>query len=92
MERIRQMYRLLQHLGKGDLATSKFHDAEEFVCKLYHVENVTKTDDARVQLFNKSKALEVVPHTSDTLKEPIIRPSYVGKYSTIVHAIMYIFG
>ena len=44
------MYKLLQHLGEGDLTTSKFHDAEEFVCKLYHVENVTETDDARVQM------------------------------------------
>ena len=67
MERIRQMYRLLQHLGEGDITASKFHDAEEFVCKLYHVEKVTKTDDARVQLFNKCKALEVVPPTSDAL-------------------------
>ena len=76
MERIRQMYTLLQHLGKGDLTTSKFHDAEEFVCKLYHVENVTKTDYARVQLFNKCKALEVVPPTSDALHGHIERAHY----------------
>ena len=84
MERIRQMYRLLQHLGEGDLTTSTFHDAEEFVCiqKLYHVENVTKTDDARVQLFNKCKALPFQMLCMDTLKEPIIRPSSVGQYST----------
>ena len=50
--------RLLQHLGEGELTTSKVHDAEEFVCKLYRVENVTKTDEARVQLFNRCKALE----------------------------------
>ena len=76
MERIRQMYRLLQHLGEGDLTASKFHDAEEFVCKLYQVENVTKTDDARVQLFNKCKALEVVPPLSDALHGHIKRAHY----------------
>ena len=58
-------HRLLQHLGEGELTTSTVHDAEEFVCKLYHVENVTKTYEARVQLFNRCKAL----------KDPTIRPS-----------------
>ena len=76
MERIRQMYRLLQHLGEGDLTTFMFHDAEEFVCKLYHVEKMTKTDDAIVQLFNKCKAIEVVPPTPDALYRHIERAHY----------------
>ena len=47
MERVRQRAsRLPQHLREGVLTMSKVHDAEEFVCKLYHVENVTKTDEA----------------------------------------------
>ena len=69
-------HRLLQHLGEGDLTTSKVHDAEEFVCKLYHVENVTKTEAARVQLFNKCKALEALPPTSDALHVHIERAHY----------------
>ena len=67
---------LLQHLGEGELTTAKVHDAEEFVCKLYHVENVTKTDEARVQLFNRCKALEALPPTSDSLHGHIERAYY----------------
>ena len=69
-------HRLLQHLGEGELTTAKVHDAEEFVCKLYHVENVTKTDEARVQLFNRCKALEALPPTSDSLHGHIERAHY----------------
>ena len=56
------------------------------VSALYHDENVIKKDDARVQLFNKCKALEVVPPTSDALHGHIERAHYqtlnVGQYST----------
>ena len=53
MRHVRQVHRLLQHLGEGDLRTSKVQDAEEFVCKLYLVENFTKIDEASEKLFNK---------------------------------------
>ena len=46
-------HRLLQHLGEGDLTTSTIQDAEEFVCKLYRVDNLTKIYEASVTLFNK---------------------------------------
>ena len=69
-------HRLLQHLGEWELTTSKVHDAEEFVCKLYRVENVTTTDEARVQLFNRCKALEALPPTSDALHGHIERAHY----------------
>ena len=85
MERVRQRAsRLLQHLGEGDLTTSKVHDAEEFVCKLYRVENVTTTDEARVQLFNICKALEAQPPTSHALRGHIERAHYqtlIGRQS-----------
>ena len=50
MRHVRQvgLHRLLHHLGEGDLRTSKVQYAEEFVCKLYRVENLAKIDEASV--------------------------------------------
>jgi hypothetical protein len=67
---------LLQHLGQGDLTNSKLQDAEEFICKMYRVVNVRTTDEARVKLFNKCKALEALPPTSDALRGHIERAHY----------------
>ena len=48
----------------------------ESATELYHVENETKTEAARVQLFNKRKALEALPPTSDALHVHIERAHY----------------
>ena len=69
-------HRLVQHVGERDLTTSKVQDAEGFVCKLFRVENVTKTDKASVTLFNKWKTLEVLPPPSDALHGQIVRAQY----------------
>ena len=69
-------HRLLQHIGEGDLITSKVHDAEEFVCKLYHVENMTKIDEASVKLFNKWKTLEALHPATDGFQGHIGRAQY----------------
>ena len=45
-------------------------------CRPYHVENVTKTDEARVQLFNKCKALDALPPTTEALHGHIERAHY----------------
>ena len=47
-------HRLLQHLGEGDLTTSKVQDAEEFVCKLYRIDNLTKIYDNATRINLKS--------------------------------------
>ena len=65
MRHVRQVHRLLQHLGEGDLRTSKVQDAEEFVCKLYLVENFTKIDEASEKLFNKWNTLDAQPPATD---------------------------
>ena len=58
---------------------SKVQDAEEFVCKFYRVENLTKIDEASVKLFNKWKTLQALPPATDGLhghycKSPISEP------------------
>ncbi len=74
MRHVRQVHRLLQHLGEGDLRTSKVQDAEEFVCKLYLVENFTKIDEASEKLFNKWKTFDALPPATDGCKSPISEP------------------
>ena len=76
MRHVRQVHRLLQHLGEGDLRTSKVQDTEEFVCKLYRVENLTTIDEASVKLFNKRKTLEILPPAADGLHGHIARAQY----------------
>ena len=76
MRRVRRVDRLLQYLGEGDLRTSKVQDAEEFVCKLYRVENLTKIDEASVKLFNKWKTFEALPPATDGLRGHIARAQY----------------
>ena len=65
MRHVRQVHRLLQYLGEGDLRSSKVQDAEEFVCKLYLVENLTKIDEASEKLFNKWNTFDALPPATD---------------------------
>ena len=65
MRHVRQVHRLLQYLGEGDLRTSKVQDAEELVCTLYLVENLTKIDDASEKLFNKWNTFDALPPATD---------------------------
>ena len=76
MRRVPQRTRLLQHLGEGDLTTCNVQDAEEFVCMMYQVENVAKTDEASVKLFNKWKTLEALHPATDGLQGHIGRAQY----------------
>ena len=76
MRHVRQVHRLFQHLREGDLRTSKVQDAEEFVCKLYRVDNLTRIDEASVKLFNKWKTLEALPPATDGLHGHIARAKY----------------
>ena len=66
MRHVRQVHRLLQHLGEGDLRTSTVQDAKEFVCKFYLVENFTKIDEASEKLFNKWKMLDALPPATES--------------------------
>ena len=54
-----KVHRLLQHLGEGAIRTSKVQYAEEFVCKLYRIENLTKIDEASVKLLNKYHPINI---------------------------------
>ena len=66
MRHVRQVHRLLQHLGKEDLRTSKVQYAEEFICKLYLVgENFTKIDETSEKFFDKWKTLDALPPATD---------------------------
>jgi len=60
-------HELLQNLGKGELTDEIAKDAEQFVCRVYKVQNVNTVDEARPILFIKSHAPESLPPTSDAL-------------------------
>ncbi len=61
---------------EGDLRTYKVQYAEELVCKVYRVENLTKIDEASVKLFNKWKTLDSLPPATDGLHGHIARAQY----------------
>lgn len=67
---------LLSGLGSEQL-TSEIEDAaESFVCKIYGLTDITKTDSARVILFKKGLAAEALPPTSNALHYHILRSHY----------------
>lgn len=75
--RVFQTYHhLLKHLGKGELTPETAKNAEEFVCKLYNINSVCTTDEARAVLFAKSRSPESLPPTSDALYFHIQRAHY----------------
>ena len=69
-------HHLLENLGKGELTAETSQNAEQFICKLYNIKNVSKTNEARVILFNKSRSPESLPPTSDALHFHIQRAHY----------------
>ena len=51
-------HQLLENLGKGEMTAEALKNAEEFVCKLYNVKNVSmSTGVARAILFNRARSL-----------------------------------
>ena len=76
-------HQLLKNLGKGELTLETSKNAELFICKLYIVQNVSITDEARAILFNRSCSPESLPPTSDALhfhiQRTIIRQLYGDK-------------
>ena len=69
-------HQLLENLGKGELTAETLKNAEQFVCKLYNINNMSNTNEARVILFNKSRSPESLPPTSDALQFHIQRAHY----------------
>ena len=73
-----EYHHLLKNLGKGELTAETHQNAEKFICKLYNLNDVSTTDEARVILFNRSRSPESLPPTSDALHFHIQRAHYQG--------------
>lgn len=67
---------LLKDLGTGELTQNTMKDAEQFVCKLYNVQEVASCDNARVKLFFKCKSQDALPPTSDALQFHVQRAHF----------------
>ena len=69
-------HQLLRDLGEGELTEEKQKKAEEFVCKVYKVQQIDNVDTARHIMFSKSKKPEALPPTRDALHFHIMRAHY----------------
>lgn len=67
---------LLTGLGVHPLTEECLQKTEEFVVKLYKLENVKTFNEARHKLFAKVRKAEFLPPTSDALKQHILRSHY----------------
>ena len=70
---------LLSELGLGSLTNEMEDAAESFVCKIYGLFDLMKTDSARIILFQKGVSAEVLPPTSNALHCHILRSHYQAK-------------
>lgn len=64
---------LLSGLGKAPLTEETIQNAETFICRLYKVSDVTTTDKARVTLFKRALRPELLPPSSDAVRNHIRR-------------------
>ena len=80
-------YHLLENLGKGELTVEMLQNAEQFICKLCNLNNVSTTDEARVMLFNKSRSPESLSPTSDALHFHIKRAHYQASIWRQAHLV-----
>ena len=63
---------LLRELDLGSLSNEMEDAAESFVCKIYGLFDVMKTDSARVILFQKGVSAEALPPISNALHYHIL--------------------
>jgi len=69
---LEQHCNLLSELGLGSLTNEMEDAAESFVCKIYGLFDVMKTDSARVIRFQKGVSAEALPPTSNAMHCTII--------------------
>ena len=76
-------HQILENLGKGELTAETLKNAEQFVCKLYNINNVSNTNEARVILLishaHQNHYLQLVIHFSFTYNVLIIKQPYGDK-------------
>lgn len=68
-----QYKELLAGLGRETLTEDTMLNAEQVVCRIYNVPEVTTVDKARVTLFKRALRAELFPPTRDALRHHIKR-------------------
>lgn len=78
---------LLSGLGESTLTTKSMKDIEEFIVKLYKLndDSVKTTDLARYVMFRKMKKVSELPPTSDALRFHIYRCHYQAQICKNAH-------
>ena len=64
---------LLGKLGKEPFTSETVHMCEQFTCLIYKTPEAESANDARIILFKKGVKQELLPPTSDSLKQHVLR-------------------